>query len=437
VEVRVGGGRQVGRASAPDMPAGWLGNTNVLDSIENLFNYHAYMKPVTPNDIVWILGNGRGTDEFSFDDYLNPDSFILSNMLASVSWTPVAAQIRNPWHHNGFQLLPFADFIEDIHLQNGASATPDRWRTPAYGKVQAGTGRAEQVALGGMHGRGFWLTGGNRIEYRIPAQPRNIRDADWFVAIFVDPRFEDDGATRELVAFPDGSALRLRGRSAALFVGKSGEVVRETALPAAMPKAGWTHLGVNLRNESRDLELFVDGFLYDRFSVDEPVFEMAEGRLYLGDAPGGAEGFRGWIDEFKVFARSAAPEIACNHALGTLVGVEDNARWAEVAARYPDWAHQKATDLLAFAGEPTYARYACYHEYTRDYGAHLGNIPQGTRSVRKGLNFPESQLRFGHARPDSSGNAFCLTCHASGAPFGLSTAALTFNPGVNVEDDPR
>ena len=61
-------------------------NTSLFDSIENRMNYNPHMKPAAPHDVVWLLSSGATSDEFSFDDLLNNNAFILSDMVAAYSW---------------------------------------------------------------------------------------------------------------------------------------------------------------------------------------------------------------------------------------------------------------------------------------------------------------------------------------------------------------
>jgi len=176
------------------------------------------------------------------------------------------------------------------------------------------------------------------------------------------------------------------------------------------------------------------GFAADRFVSEESLFELTEGELVLGDGVAGAKGFRGGVDEFKVLAHVPNVEVACNHARGTLIEVGANPAFAAVAAEHPAWAQAEVREA---ARGPEGARYACFHDYSDDYAAHLGNIPDGTTSVRGAINFPEGPIVYGAPRPDSSENAFCLTCHTPEGKGGLSTRALTFREGVNAEDDRR
>lgn len=466
VEVRVGSGRALGR----QVPSGFSGNPNILHSIENLFNHQANLHALTPRDVVWVMSTGVSTDEVDFDDWLNPDGFIVSNMQPSI--TPefyllggetlggLAAFMR---YHNGKRWTPERVYDLDIHIQNAGTALPSRWAVPSYGLVRAETGRIEPVALGGIRGKGLWLDGENAIEYEIPEQPRDVGDHDWYVGIFVDPR-SDDPTPRELLRFPDGTGVWLVGRRELQYRAQGQQPASRLAVrgaasgsvgsrarpsPRARPKllrsvelpvqadSGWIHLGWNLTNGQREAVLFVDGFAFDRFVSPEPIFRLEPGTLHVGKTPAGAPGFRGWIDEFKIFAQTANLEVACNHAYGTLIDTGNNLEWAGLAARYPREHHEALATVLGPTVGSSTARYACFHDHTGDSFAHTRNLPEGTLGLREVVNFPEGPLRVGLPRPDSSRNEFCLSCHHRDGQMGLGLDALEYRAEQVLEEDPR
>lgn len=439
VAVRFGAGRFIDALrGGPHYPPGYTHNANILDSLQNLPNHAAAARPVTPRDVVWIVSSGVATDEIAFDDLLDPLALVVSNMQASVTqlYDRAGHSTAIPHHHNGqvrvldtrlpidpdYDLDPDAD--EEIHVQNAATSL--LVRVPPYGLMEAGTGRIEPVALGGVHGRGLWLDGDNRVRYAMPAQDLGGRDL--FVAVHVDPR-TDEGASRALLTFPDGSSLRLVDRARVQYLA-GRRVVHEVALP---PSEGWLHLALSLRDDGREVTLRVDGFALDRLEVDEPLFGLVDGDLTLGRDGERDAGFRGWTDDLLVLAHGVDPEVACNHAGGTLIEVGADVDWRRVAERYPRWAHE---EVAAAAGRDGGA-YACFRDLRDDYAAHLANVPAGATSIRQAIHFPEGPLRAGHPRPDSSENPFCLSCHheAGRGPLGLD--ALALRPDVHAEDDPR
>jgi hypothetical protein len=234
-----------------------------------------------------------------------------------------------------------------------------------------------------------------------------------------------------VLAFPDGSALAVRGRAAVAYL-LGGVEQHAVTLGDTWPDEGWVHLGLNVLRDGR-IVLHVNGFPYDEWSAPERLFALVPGTLHVGAGPAGTgRGFRGWIDELKVFAHAMDPEVACNQALGTLVAVGANERWRDVAARYPGWAHDALRALVGGGHEA----FACYADYAGDWAAHLGNLPVGTTGLRGAVHFPEGPIRYDVPRPDSRANAFCTSCHEAGAPHGLGLGALEPR-AAPAQDDPR
>lgn len=450
-EVRFGSGRFIDavRNDGGPYPPGYTHNPNILDSVQNLPNFVPAARPVTPRDVVWLMSTGVATDEIAFDDFLDPNAFIVSNMQASI--TPLYdadGHSRSvPDHHNGQVRVLDADVAipalytldpegaEDIHIQNAATSLS--WAVPRFGRVTAGTGRVEPVALGGIRGRGLWLSGENEIHYAVEEQPRPIAEHDWYVGLFLDPR-ANPSETRTLMRFPDGSAVVITGRTSVAYT-MQGDVVHTVELP---PGDGWRHLAWRIRAGHQHVTLLLDGFPIDGWEAAAPLFRMVPGAFVIGQAAehtSGLRGFRGWIDELKVFTYAPDPEVACNHAHGTLVQIElgqteDGDALLTLADDYPDWAH---AEIAEAAASDTSGRYVCFHDYSADYAATLANIPSGTRSLREAITFPEGPIRAGVPRPDSSSNPFCLTCHHAEGQGGLSLAALAYDAEVVAELDPR
>lgn len=422
VEVRAGTGGRTKHRDYPGLP-GRTNNTAIMDSVQSLFNHDAQLFPRSPRDVVWHMSNGKATDELVFDDYLNPDGFIVTNMMASLSE-------HYPIYNNGFSRN--SGFSNDVHLQNAATAEPRRWRIPAYGLVERGTGRVEPVALGGVHGRGFWLSGDNAIRYDVPDQPRDPRDSNWYVSLFIDSRFANDGQQRNLIRYPDGTSLAVEGRSHLLFM-QNNDVIERVALPQALPMAGWAHIGLNLSDRNRNISLLHNGYEFQNIRIDGGFFNISAGDLVVG----GSGGFKGWIDDFKVFAQTANPEVACNHAAGTLIGIDGNASWNNIAGRYPQASHAAINRLVSASGRQTHSRYACYTDYNDVLGIDVMNPPANTVSIREAINFPEGPVVHNKPRPDSVANQFCLSCHHDEGPGGLDLDALTLDASLTATDDPR
>ncbi|MEZ4266540.1 MAG: hypothetical protein R3F39_09190 [Myxococcota bacterium] len=450
VPVRFGAGRYIDaiRTIGGPYPPGYSHNANILDSLQNVLNHTHAARPVTPRDVVWLMSTGVATDEVAFDDFVDPNAFIVSHMQASVTqiYTDDGESLAFPRYWNG-QLreltipLPLPEVYvlrpgveAEVHVQNAATSLD--WKVPAYGLVEPGLARIEPVALGGIKGKGYWSSGEAPVRYAVPSQERPISGVAWTIGLFVDSR-GGDSENRALMTFPDGSAVHLVGRSRLRY--RVAEVpVHEVILPEALiGDSGWVHLGWRVRPGHRDVTLLVNGYALDRFQSPEPLFQMSEGEFVLAGPAAGVpdfQGVRGWLDELVVLAHDVNPEVACNHAHGTMVRVDDSATWAATAAAYPAWAH---AEVAATAAGAPGARYACFHDYRSDYAAHLDNIPAGTTGMRERINFPEGPLRAGAPRPDSSGNSFCLSCHSDSGKGGLTLAALKRQPEIPAEEDRR
>ena len=304
-----------------------------------------------------------------------------------------------------------------------------------------GNMRLEPIALGGIHGKGAWVDGNSGIAYSIPAQPQNVGDSDWYVSVFADCRFGDDGTDRLLFSFPDQTSVQLRGRSHVVYQDAAGSDAAIINLPVTLPEKAWSHLAVQVLNGGYEIEFYLNGLLYHRWTNPiQNLFQMVPGDLSLAKIDGGTEaGFRGWLDEFKVFADSMNPETAANHAGGTIVGFNSDytGPLTSQANLYPDWAHAEISAFLANQGETTYDYYANWADYSDDGAAHLLNIPVDVVSLRHNILFPEGPIYHDAPRPQSTQNKFCQTCHSTSSLDGLALAALDLDTFSNAADDFR
>jgi len=443
--VRVGSGRDNTPYNSPD---GAVDNTTFIDSLENLFNHDPNLRPVTPRDVVWTLNTGRGSAEVAFDDYLSPHAFILSSMTGALSHSGAYDQDQM-MYHDGFDRSGPSDghgFTLDVKLQNAATSVT--WTPPAHG-LAVGDVRMEPVALGGIHGKGLWLDGAAGVTYDIAEQPQDVAGTPWYVGLFMDSRFDDDDTVRRVMTFPDGTSVALEGRGHVLLRSASGATVRRITLPVALvaPEAGWFHLGLVVNPGGTRVTVLVNGLRLMRYKARpaaiQPVpagtsggaapalttlFQLTPGTFTLGAIAGNGEpGFRGWVDELKIFAERPTLEVQCNHARGTLVGLPDgyDGPWSAIAAAYPPVSHKRVTHHLKLGGQESFDRYVCAVDYESDHGMTLATLPVGTEGVRGALLMPEGPLVFGQPRPDSSQNTFCLSCHTADQPAALSLEALT------------
>ena len=443
----------------PDNPE----DISLTESFENIFNYVATLKPINLREVSWQVNMGKGGDEIPFDDYINPEAFIVSDMTASTSWarynypqaangysssaTPPAAN-----YTDGFALPPNGGFNAQIHLQNSATSVSSQWNIPSYGLVKSSTGnitgvtaRIEPAALGGIKGKGFWLgQDGNYVSYAIPSsQPQSVMQTPWFISLFVDSRCCSAGGDtthRRILTFPDGSYVNIVG-SSALEVGyqvKGTTTKTYETLPGPLNlpiPQGWWHMAFQVvpdtsnNGQTDTLSVYIDGYLLKTYQTNAPLFQIlppppatcpaAGCQVTLGGDPETADnvaGFTGWVDEFKVIAQNVDYETICNHAHGTIVG--SNSSWGDVTS-YPQSGSTSETTLINQLTNQTLKYYGCVVSYSSDtsatylpaFSVTTGNLPLGTSSMRDLLHFPEGPLHYNQLRPESTGNKFCGSCH--------------------------
>ncbi len=424
----------------------WLANTTFLDSTEQMFNMYDWMKPMTPRDVVWLVNTGRATAEVAFDDYIDPNALIVSEMTASLTQAPGS----NPGtmaYHDGFHSTGDGlgtGFLDSVRLQNAATTLD--WLVPPYGVASTGT-RIEPVALGGITGKGLFLGPTSSVAYQVPTQATNgdsrVHASPWFVSVFVDCRFNDNAA-RQLLTFPDDTQILLQGRTGLIYRHQDGTTT-SVPLPFALPDKGWAHLAFNVYAGGLEVDASLDGFAFNQWKGSAPLFQPVAGMLYLGASPVSKEaGVTAWVDVLKVLAEQPDLETVCNHAHGSLIGFSDDSvgQWSYVAGLYPPWSQQNVNDAVLAAGQPPSTLYACYSDYTTRLGIAVGKAPGHGVSVRAGLHFPAG-LHAGKPRPIESGNAFCVGCHQGTQAMGLTPAALVQGTLLSdggtllMENDPR
>ncbi|TLD72693.1 hypothetical protein FEM03_01050 [Phragmitibacter flavus] len=445
-----------GRATIK-MPKGENDNGNIIDSLENLLNYRTKFFPVTLRDVVWPLTNGKQTDELAFDDYVDPDAFIVANMTGLLTFNVAGAASSSGSnslvHHSGWNNTT-KTFSNPVKLQNAATAPTTHWITPKHGLV-IGNGRLEPAATGGVHGKGFYMNGSIGLEFTVDAQPQSVSSKDWYVGLFVDCRHIDDSTERRLLTFPDNTSIRLRGRRQIIYADAAGVIVNRITIPLVststpasdllddlLPDRGWAHLAFQIRKGGAEVDFHLNGLLYHRWQdVYTGLFQLPPGKLTIGKpASAAVTGFHGWVDDFKVFAHAVDLETAANHANGTLIGLPSTytGQWkTKFADRFPTWAHEEVTKVLRNNGEATHPRYAVFYNYMADNQIHRGSIPAGTVSLRNSIHFPEGPLFHNAPRPDSVTNQFCITCHHTNGKGGLDLEALELDTMLLAKEDNR
>ena len=434
--VRVGSGSANNSDGGGETVRGASGNINFIDSIENKLNHDKNMKLNVPKDVAWLVSNGTATDVVAFDDWVDPHYLISSEMVQAK--TAVEAT-------TGSGGLLLAENFKRV--QNAASGL---YKTPAYGEI-IGKGEVERVAVGGAQGKGLFLRPSSGLAYTISSDQRRVlSNGVWFVGVAIDPRMKNDLNYRRLLGFPDGSAIDLQGLHSVSFVTATGKRFG-FALNAALPFASYSHLGFRIQPNGSRVEVFRDGMLVQDWvnpsPTTDPLLRIQPGTFSVGSASGAANpsaGFHGWIDNVKVVgeAQSMTDEQMCNHSLGSVVALDRtldaNSPLLKKAQSVPSVFH----DRIRRASGSAESQFLCFDaNKNQDGWVDLNVLPAGVVSLRHALLFPEGNFVFDQPRPDSSNNAFCVSCHTDDGsgrrPPSLMLNALTFNSQITKALDPR
>jgi hypothetical protein len=455
--VRAAAGRSTGGAgsgidnqlesySENDEIHGMSQTANVVDSLENVFNAYRHLRPTLPRDVVWTVNNSAGSDEVAFDDYMDSRALIVSSMIPGAEFVDPANVRYSYWdYRDGFGYVGGGKPDQQnrpILIQNAATST--ELPVPRYGYLN--TGRSEPVALGGIHGRGLWLDGNNSLRYEFP---KAVTGTELFLSIFFDSRSPNENL-RQLFAFPDDT--RVLVNTSKIRVKKAKEVYE---VPVNSQKNAWTHLGIAVSADGKTVSFYINGMKKQTLTTKSKFFVIkspaANGKIVLRagriSADDATVGFRGWIDELKLFAYIPTSEVICNHAYGSMHWVGNNAtsEWQKVAAGYPEASHQEIgrqlpESYLRDNRIPQDARFVCAVDYRDSMGIYRSRMHEsdGLLALRDALLFAVPRSGGGYAdgrvfwnanRTDYRANAFCLSCHTPAERRGLTLAAL--EPGQN------
>ena len=425
-------------------------NTQIFAN-EHHFNYLPYMNTIDPRDVTWILNTSRNTMELAFDDFVSPHVLIHSSMVPTISTVSKSLGAQNvPFFNDGFRIVcdaPCADELRDRYvadyslvprIQNSATVSPKMLATnlvpPAHGALLGGA-RVEPIAAGGFKGRGVYLDGvDDRIRYDVTSDDQVVEDIPWFISLWLNTKGLIDAngnpVQRELLHFPDSTVVQLKKFDRMRI--KNGSFVKVIGFPSGlhMFPSRWTHLAIQSIPIANDtgtrVRIFVNGYAIYEGDHAVRLFRMTNGSVRLGFNPNraGSLGFRGWIDDFKIIQGDLNPEEVCNHAYGTLVGVDPVIHNSNKSSKYPAFAHAAVTNFIS-ADEPTFPQYFCEVTFPEtdalsgalpgDYGTKvcLGALDntEPDRCVGRSVLMPEGPLFYDLPRPDSRANTFCLSCH--------------------------
>lgn len=451
--VRVGGGRDSGPSgsglenqlesySENSEIRGMSQTSNVIDSLENIFNTYRNMRPTLPRDVVWTINNASGSDEVVFDDFIDPRALIISSMIPGAEFINVPRARYDSWYfRDGFD--GENDSKKDqqsraILIQN--AATNHDLPLPAFGYLNRG--RVEPVALGGIHGRGLWLDGNNNLSYQFP---RELTNVELFLTIFLDNRAPQRNF-RQILSFPDNTKLLFNGKILRL---KKGDYILDSAINSQ--QSGWFQLGLGVAKDGRAVSVYTNGMKLTTLTSKKPIFQITNPdkkaklvlRIGKQNPDDTTPGFRGWIDELKLLTYIPTAEVVCNHAYGSLHWLREDATqpWQNRAALYSALVHQEIYNSLpsSFTAEqriPAGAQFVCTSDYTDANSIYRSRMreSEGLVSIRDTLlfanpkdseGFVDGRLQWNSPRPDFRANSFCLSCHGESERRGLAMAALT------------
>ncbi|NVJ27067.1 hypothetical protein HUW62_38210 [Myxococcus sp. AM011] len=387
---------------------------------------------------------------------------------------------QNVWADvRGGQLADFR-FKRNPLAQNAATTHStfgtDGPQPPSSVRLRGGA-RIEPVALGGVSGKGVWLDGHN--DFMDMGYPINASQREWMLSLWLDTR-EDlvlapgaswvRGLPRTLFYFSDNSWVALVqskdftgavSHELEVYNGRTGG--RGTInLGSSLVQVGrYFHFGMKISNAvgQRRLHFYIDGTWHSTHNVGpsdvgfDPMWNSGNNGwtwMTVGDpgptfVPGQQRlPFFGWVDELRIYAlspndanRGWTDELMCNQALGTLVDASPYRpgpthpvleKLRVKSTQYPivHWLMCEQMRLGSYV-EPL--------DYPAQYGEHLcidrvhknphPDPDLASRCMRSALiDMPALSATL--PRPDTSTNAFCLSCHTKTTTLpGLQTGALT------------
>lgn len=434
--VRVNGNRFLSTLARRPTTGALFGNNSIMDSLVNKFNYLEHMRPTTPRDVVWKMTRGVYTDEVVFDEYSDPNYLIYSQMVGAV---------KNGYevYYDGFQTRHRNNCYDgEVRVQNGATSYKYRGSVPSYGRLlKSDKGRIEPVSLGGIRGKGLYLTTGNGLAYTIKQAKTPISEEAYF-STFFDLRNSETAQWINLIQTPTYARVQVFVHSngnLTKFRVQKGTSEKVFRFSKALKKSEWFHLAIHER--SNWLYFTLNG--NERVSFSSSGFDMkllghpsADRDLVIGsNGKDGVKGFNGWVDDVRLIANAEVyrlnPELACNMARGSMLSrVSGTGKQAEVDAYN-----------LSSIGQGKLFCNTKYSFSTYEIAdTHLGLSTTEFESVRHDLT-QGSHIFFDQPRPNFQSNNFCLTCHIDNGdkyrPESLKISALVFDNTIDANKDPR
>jgi hypothetical protein len=429
--VTVGANRDT--SSIENLP-GYVSNTTLFDSIGDRFAFSKNFMPALSKDVVWLVSNGTMTDELAFDDYLDRDVLVSSDMSAPLIWNSNLRLTYNDGTSSTEPLIQNTAYISNL--------------SPKFGRLK-GKARVEPVAAGGRFGRGVFLGAEDSIDYDFPGAST---DTTLFFSIFLNSRMNERSPAGEIARFPDGGTISISNAGVLTFTfstgsGRTGTKTIELP-PNEFQWGKWVHLSFLLEPQALpkkgfNISIFLNGMKYRQIGVLNRPFVITTGVFSVG------RGFRGWIDEVRLVKTAPNLEEACNLAYGTLGAIDpllesDAAvgKWNTLAALYPTTSHQEIKNLLVSFNSIYAARqkFVCLTDHSQRFGWSTRlPVPKGISYLRHTIHMAGKSFAHNQPRPDSTTNSFCLSCHSNNSLVsGLKISApLKLMPTRKMTDDRR
>ncbi|MEC9284286.1 MAG: hypothetical protein VX642_16345 [Bdellovibrionota bacterium] len=425
---------RIGNVRDTSSDFGFVYNTSFIDSLENRLNDFEYIKPYTSRDVVWTLLSGKVSADIVFDEFLNNESFIISDMLGAVA----RVNGNGRWRYQDGRKIEDPSFYDTSEIQLANSATSLEFETPSHGQL-VGIGRIEPVALGGIQGKGFYLNENSRIQYTLPddknLSTRYSNSHPVYIGIFISQN-EINPTEKNIFSFPNKASVSILNGNQVIFRDENQRQINSFTIPSAISPslAQYFHLAI-YRNYRSEWTIAIDGVPLKNLGLMDAI-RLEKGFFSIGKNQQNSRlGIKAWIDEFKVIFELPDLERLCNYARGTTVSLDTGAP-SDLKLRaqhYPVWYKNSLKNITSRPDQS----FTCLTNYDDENGISHRDLPNYATSLRDAILFPEGPIEYNKERPDSSSNNFCLSCHNANNPPSLGLGALVKIPNLNSEDDSR
>lgn len=424
----------MGRDNGVRTLTGAIDNITVVDSVENILNASLPIRPKTRRDVVWTVSRGPLSDEVVFDEYLNPYVYIYAPMNAALSQR---GRYQDGFDSSNESCTNNGKFKGSGHIRIQNAATSPQLRIPSAGEI-VGTSnnvRVEPVSLGGIHGRGLYLPGGNGLRFRLAPLNSVYANQPWYLGA----HFDAHPTRAAITLFHIPGKLKVVSEGASLKIQIAGGT-DEFIFPRSV-LGQWSHVGLLFNPNQSRYEVYFNGNYFGHKSRpnSQLLANWSDHSLIVGEESAMYPGY--WVDELKLILMahdiSSHLELACNHARGTIVA------WRADAAPESYSSYSSYTRLnplkLSQGLNANFSSAYCAVDYLT---GRPPQIPAGSVSLRSKILSNGREIFADQPRPDFSANKFCISCHVPNTidPNRISAlrpAALTENTNLTAVEDRR